>query len=412
MKKIILKAVVLAFTVMCLGAAVSCSKAVGDAEAVYDYPDEIVFDNDRVNTVIIGGSTACVYEEDDSFIIKKCGWSEFYGNYETNSNIINLSVRGKTLSDFTAADCINKLSENLKAWDEILLQIELEDYKNTSLIDDISKIISLAEAKGSSLFIILPYYTYSENSAEYKMAEDITELAEAHNITAIYLNFISLIKQNHSDNIVYAYKKDKKAGYDCEGFNEISADMAAGTIYLYEEKTANNADLNMNIFEFNGQLQSKLSIKITRGMFVDSLVKLCGFKAEGGEGFADVSAESEYYESLLTAKSLGLIGGYSDGTFRPDEVISLSDVCVIGLNFINKTDAKYDENNNESESIEGLKEIGDAELYGVETYAVSAAGELTFIYNIYLGDGETMKVPLNSTILGFYTFFYDNVYEG
>ncbi|WP_135548735.1 S-layer homology domain-containing protein [Paenibacillus cymbidii] len=62
---------------------------------------------------------------------------------------------------------------------------------------------------------------------------------------------------------------------------------------------------------------------ITRAEFAAILVRALGLPADGGKPpFADVPAGAWYAGAAASAAAYGLIGGYEDGTFRPDQPIS------------------------------------------------------------------------------------------
>lgn len=71
---------------------------------------------------------------------------------------------------------------------------------------------------------------------------------------------------------------------------------------------------------------------ITRGMFASMLVRTKGMKdyvsGYGNDIFSDVGSDNEYYSEIAAAKDMGLINGYSDGSFRPDNNITLFEAAI------------------------------------------------------------------------------------
>ena len=69
---------------------------------------------------------------------------------------------------------------------------------------------------------------------------------------------------------------------------------------------------------------------MTRGMFVTVLHRLDGKPATGtGGGFTDVRNPSAYYYDAVTwADANGIVRGYSDGTFRPDRLVTREEMAV------------------------------------------------------------------------------------
>jgi len=67
----------------------------------------------------------------------------------------------------------------------------------------------------------------------------------------------------------------------------------------------------------------------TRGEFVKLLVKAFGLEAEFDENFTDVTENDFFYNEAGIAKALGLIKGYGDGRFGPNDKITREDMVVI-----------------------------------------------------------------------------------
>ncbi|WP_031341888.1 S-layer homology domain-containing protein [Ruminiclostridium papyrosolvens] len=70
---------------------------------------------------------------------------------------------------------------------------------------------------------------------------------------------------------------------------------------------------------------------ITRGEFIDSMVKALGLyrTGEGKDIFADVSRSNSYYDSVGIAYEYGIISGYGDGEFRPVGNITRQEAMTI-----------------------------------------------------------------------------------
>ena len=77
---------------------------------------------------------------------------------------------------------------------------------------------------------------------------------------------------------------------------------------------------------------------ITRGAFTQMLCYAAGLKDFVPDApeqvFSDVAADSPYAGTVQLAKQRGYISGYSDGTFRPDDEITLMEACVCLLNVL------------------------------------------------------------------------------
>ncbi|WP_211748166.1 endo-1,4-beta-xylanase [Paenibacillus sp. Marseille-Q4541] len=70
---------------------------------------------------------------------------------------------------------------------------------------------------------------------------------------------------------------------------------------------------------------------VTRAEFAALLVRTLGLVGSGQQTatFADVRQESVYSQGIQTAQQLGIINGFSDQTFRPDDPITRQDMMVM-----------------------------------------------------------------------------------
>ena len=68
---------------------------------------------------------------------------------------------------------------------------------------------------------------------------------------------------------------------------------------------------------------------ITRGMIVAILWRNEGRPYAVGDGFKDVAKGMYYTDAVKWAVSKGIVKGYGDGTFRPDEPVSLEELAAI-----------------------------------------------------------------------------------
>ncbi|THF83312.1 S-layer homology domain-containing protein [Cohnella fermenti] len=73
------------------------------------------------------------------------------------------------------------------------------------------------------------------------------------------------------------------------------------------------------------------SLDMTRAEFAAILVKALGLApaAAGGTAFSDVSEKAWYYQAVHTANSYGLIGGYGNGRFGPNDKTTREQAMVI-----------------------------------------------------------------------------------
>lgn len=89
---------------------------------------------------------------------------------------------------------------------------------------------------------------------------------------------------------------------------------------------------------------------VTRAEFVKMIMFACdmpdvepeyvlSFMAEDGgvlaSGFSDISSDDWYYEVVLSAYAWDIIGGYDNGTFRPNDYVNRAEAALILLKVIN-----------------------------------------------------------------------------
>jgi hypothetical protein len=81
-------------------------------------------------------------------------------------------------------------------------------------------------------------------------------------------------------------------------------------------------------------------VEITRAQFTALLVRALGLSEQAGEGtFSDVSSKAWYAAAVSTAAELGLVEGFNDGTFKPEQVINRQELAVLmkrALEFVGK----------------------------------------------------------------------------
>ncbi len=68
---------------------------------------------------------------------------------------------------------------------------------------------------------------------------------------------------------------------------------------------------------------------ITRGDFVDSVIKALKISTADKENFADVNSKHPNYNSIMIAKRWGIISGDAEGNFKPNAPITRADAMVI-----------------------------------------------------------------------------------
>ncbi|MDR1193465.1 MAG: S-layer homology domain-containing protein [Peptococcaceae bacterium] len=97
---------------------------------------------------------------------------------------------------------------------------------------------------------------------------------------------------------------------------------AAALDYLAAREVINN----------NGTAQITADSQVTRGQFIDMLLRALDIEPQGAwmvRQFSDVDADAFYYESLLQAKALGMAAGVGDNRFAPETGITRQEMYVM-----------------------------------------------------------------------------------
>jgi hypothetical protein len=105
---------------------------------------------------------------------------------------------------------------------------------------------------------------------------------------------------------------------------------------------------------------------ISRAEFITMVNQAFGFKQEASTNFTDVKSTDWYAEQISRAKAAGYISGYEDGTIRPNNKISRQEVAAI-MAQINKTSNPV--------SVDSLSKFKDASL--IPTWAQEAIASVT-----------------------------------
>lgn len=377
-----------------------------------------IFATNKINKLIIaGGSTACSYNDDDQYIIKKSGWTETLNSYIGDKyDIVNFTKRGQALSDIVSNNEFKKSIENLNNEDIIAVQIEESDYTKKDLIDNLEYLANKSGSIGYKLVIILPLHLKNDYINELKNPiyndESILKFKGKNNVDVISANFNEGFESDR-ERLKFALPISKDKGYDYEAYNYIFADSYAKAFADYID---------------TGKFNIKNSAcKITRGMYVSRLLKFANIDIAKGDNFSDVDKNSEFYDAISTAKALNIVSG--DGNnFYPDDEITVGDACVIATRLLEKNGYSfskffdfsssgilYGDSNDSNEKAYKQTLKAFSEVMGVKSYAVEQTYYL-FSQNVYMyivdgKDFKNKKDTKNFTILDIYRFMYDKLYK-
>ncbi len=78
-------------------------------------------------------------------------------------------------------------------------------------------------------------------------------------------------------------------------------------------------DVAVTLGLFDADILGRLDSNITRGELTAAIARLSGVEGDGQIVFSDVPADHPYAEEISAAYKLGLVNGFGDGTFRPNE---------------------------------------------------------------------------------------------
>jgi len=119
---------------------------------------------------------------------------------------------------------------------------------------------------------------------------------------------------------------------------------------------------------------------ITRAEFAALVIRSLGLSIKGGTSFYDVSPDSWYYEEVATATNAGLIVGYEDGTFRPNDQITRAELASLVVRAMAYTGANT--NLTASEQSNVLKGFTDASEVNWAMKDLAVAVDANIVYGV------------------------------
>lgn len=144
-------------------------------------------------------------------------------------------------------------------------------------------------------------------------------------------------------------------------------DVKQGNWYYDAVQTVYNKGLmkgtSAGIFDPNGTT--------TRGAVVTILHRMAGNPNLGASSFPDVSPNTWYSRAVAWAASKGIVLGYSDGSFRPNEAVTREQMAAILLRYA---------------SYEGYSEEVDLDLsYYTDSSFISPSAQLAMAWAVQTG---------------------------
>lgn len=72
------------------------------------------------------------------------------------------------------------------------------------------------------------------------------------------------------------------------------------------------------------------------------LVRALGIDSTSTANFSDVDSSKYYAKAIATAKAYGIVNGYNDNTFKPENYITRQDMMVMVANALNAMGVELD----------------------------------------------------------------------
>ncbi|MDQ0062197.1 S-layer homology domain-containing protein [Paenibacillus harenae] len=155
----------------------------------------------------------------------------------------------------------------------------------------------------------------------------------------------AILKSNH--NSIYAVASFDKQFTDVEGHSDERA------IEALASKLILHGTGNGRFVPEGGVTRAEWAAMLTRSLGLSA-------SAQASEAFGDVSAEEWYAEAVAAAVEVGIVHGFEDGTFRPNEQVTRQQMAVTLANAAAKLLGGFDSAAAEGAgSLDGLEDRGD-----------------------------------------------------
>lgn len=100
--------------------------------------------------------------------------------------------------------------------------------------------------------------------------------------------------------------------------------------------------------------------RVTRAQFAAMLVRAMGLKpAQAPMNFRDVKAADWYYGEAMTAVSAGIVQGYGDGTFRPNDPVTREQAAVMLARALKASGLTAPDDSRAARVLEAFRDAGD-----------------------------------------------------
>lgn len=184
----------------------------------------------------------------------------------------------------------------------------VSNYVLTFKTNDGSAITAVKKSSGSTIELS----GYTTKRAGYTFEGWYSDAALTTKIATVQLK---------KDMTVYAKWSQDKVPHLCSAFTDINGHWAENAICAVVEAKYFNG-INATTFSPN--------MNLSRGMFVTILYRYTGSPAVTGKiPFGDVAANAFYAEAVIWATKNGIVNGYSDDAFAPDDDITREQMAAL-----------------------------------------------------------------------------------
>lgn len=218
-------------------------------------------------------------------------------------------------------------------------------YKFSTIINDVPRDMQKGSADVTVSYTIQKYRD-EERLVVYKIGDE----GELLKLPCTYDSKMKTLSFTIPQNGVYAIVLDELSKVE---------DVSVGDWYY----DAANFSMKKNLFNgvtdcFDG------SHTMTRAMLVDALYRFAGQPRVSSENvFTDVEAGSWYENAIIWAYSKGIVSGYSDTQFAPDDSVSREQVAAILMRYIQTRTSRF--------SVDESTELSFTDAGAISDYAVT-----------------------------------------
>lgn len=229
----------------------------------------------------------------------------------------------KTIEDITLYD--GKLYVSYEEGLEIFA-VDGETLKSVGTYTKGGKIMAV-EGKGSTLYVY----------ADANKAIQILDISDLNNITVKEEIVVSNTQTEGIVDIAVSgqriYAADLTEGFSMYSANEIDnlekveevvAESYSEELELSRKAKAIELVVGLKIMNLRSNGLFGSNLYITRGEFAESSAKLLGNIVNGDfatKEFTDVPKDHDYAKSIYGLANIGILNGFGDGTFRPDDPV-------------------------------------------------------------------------------------------